>query len=67
MLDFEVRSFFLNIDSMEKGFGFWKVNNFLLNDEMYVNLNIVNYLIICGKYFLLNNIELKWEMVKMEI
>ena len=52
---------------MEKGLGFWKVHNSSSNDETYVNLNTANYLIICGKHSLLNNTELKWEMVKMEI
>ena len=58
---------FLQLESKKKGPGLWKFNNSLLNEDTFVNLITTNYPIICRKYAYLNNLKLKWEMIKMEI
>ena len=58
---------FLQFESNKKGPGLWKFNNSLLNDDTFVNLITTNYPIICRKYAYLTNLNLKWEMIKMEI
>ena len=58
---------FLQFESKKKGPGPWKFNNSLLNDDTFVNLITTNYPIICRKYAYLTNLNLKWEMIKMEI
>ena len=58
---------FLQFESKKKGPGLWKFNNSLLNDDTFVDLITTNYPIICRKYAYLTNLNLKWEMIKMEI
>ena len=62
---------FLQFESKKKGPGLWKLNNSLLNDllndDTSVNLITTNHPIICRKYAYLTDLNLKWEMIKMEI
>ena len=52
---------------MPRGPGLWKFNNFLLNDEEYVNKICETYTQTCIHYSDSVNKRLFWEMLKMEI
>ena len=57
----------LKISNCCHGPGLWKFNNYLLEDENYVNLIKDNYPKIKEKYIDINNKRLKWKVIKMEI
>ena len=57
----------LQFEIKKRGPGLWKFNNSLLNDDTFVDLITTNYPLICSKYAYLANLNLKWEMIKMEI
>ena len=57
----------LQCEIKKRGPGLWKFNNSLLNDDTFVDLITTNYPLICSKYAYLANLNLKWEMIKMEI
>ena len=50
-----------------KGPGFWKFNSSLLEDEVYINKLRENIILFKNKYFDLDDLGLKWDLIKMEI
>ncbi|KAL9958928.1 hypothetical protein ACROYT_G036005 [Oculina patagonica] len=57
----------LNLSNNKRGPGLWKFNNLLLNDISYVNLIRNSYPGIVNKYSDIEDLKLKWELIKMEI
>ena len=57
----------IKILSEKRGPCLWKFNNFLVEDNEYVELIEENYAAICEKYSDLKDDRLKWELIKMEI
>ena len=51
----------------DKGPGFWKFNNSLLEDSRYVNKLRENIREYREKYANVEDLELKWDLIKMEI
>ena len=54
-------------NSFKRGPGTWKFNNSLLQDEDYLHLINDNYASIEDKYQDVENKQLLWELIKMEI
>ena len=50
-----------------KGPGFWKFNSSLLEDEVYINKLRENIILFKNKYFDIDDLGLKWDLIKMEI
>ena len=64
------KAVFLSIEidqAPARGSGNWKFNNRLLKDNEYINLIKGNYPSIQGKYQNVENRQLYWELLKMEI
>ena len=57
----------VNLTSNKRGPGLWKFNNSLLLDDDFVSLIETSYSAISGKYCELDDKQLKWEMIKMEL
>ena len=53
--------------SNKRGPGLWKFNNSLLLDDEFVSLIETNYAAIRGKFCDLDDKQLKWEVIKMEL
>ena len=54
-------------EEFKRGPGLWKFNNTLLQDESYLQLIKDYYPCILQKYAKVNNKQLLWELIKMEI
>ena len=54
-------------NNLTRGPGTWKFNNSLLQDENYLQLIKDNYPLIGHKYQDVENKQLLWELIKMEI
>ena len=64
------RAIFLSMklnDEFKRGPGTWKFNNMLLQDELYLKIIKDYYPFILQKYAELDNKQLLWELIKMEI
>ena len=64
------KSIFLGIElksALKRGPGTWKFNNTLLDDKNYVHLIRFLYPQILEKYKDVENKQLLWELIKMEI
>jgi len=64
------KAVFLNMnlnEELKRGPGLWKVNSTLLQDESYLQLIQDYYPCILQKYAEVNNKQLLWELIKMEI
>jgi len=61
--------YFLNVNlkSNKRGPDLWKFNNSLFLDDDFVSLIKTSYLAISGKFCELDDKQLKWEMIKMEL
>ena len=57
----------LNVTSNKRGPGLWKFNNSLLLDDEFVSLIETSYAAIREKFCELDDKQLKWEMIKMEL
>ena len=57
----------VNLTSNKRGPGLWKFNNSLLLDDEFVCLIETNYSAISEKFCELDDKQLKWEMIKMEL
>ena len=57
----------VNLTSNKRGPGLWKFNNSLLLDDEFVCLIETNYSAISQKFCELDDKQLKWEMIKMEL
>ena len=54
-------------DEFKRGPGTWKFNNMLLQDELYLKLIKDYYPCILQKYAEVDDKQLLWELIKMEI
>jgi len=54
-------------EEFKRGPGLWKFNNTLLQDESYLQLIKDYYPCVLQKYAEVNNKQLLWELIKMEI
>ena len=64
------KSIFLGIElksDLKRGLGTWKFNNTLLDDKNYVDIIRFLYPQILEKYKDVENKQLLWELIKMEI
>ena len=57
----------VNLTSNKRRPGLWKFNNSLLLLDDFVSLIETSYSAISGKYCELDDKQLKWEMIKMEL
>jgi len=57
----------VNLTSNKRGPGLWKFNNSLLLDDEFVSLIETSYSAISEKFCELDDKQLKWEMIKMEL
>jgi len=57
----------VNLTPNKRGPGLWKFNNSLLLDDEFVSLIETSYSAISEKFCELDDKQLKWEMIKMEL
>ena len=57
----------VKLTSNKRGPGLWKFNNSLLLDDEFVSLIETSYSAIKGKLCELDDKQLKWEMIKLEL
>ena len=57
----------VKLSQSKRGPGLWKLNNSLLKDEAFITLIQFMYPTIRAKYNSLEDMRLKWELIKMEL